>query len=209
MEMIFLHIKKKGILMKKTFYLVWAVFAMMLAFISCSPSHEDINPRGAISEDQLTAGLILTPKSQGNNNITVTTSPVRYIKVFNADTKQEIGEGTNVSLQVAPPTKKLDVYVETMNEDGTIVKSGIKSLDITEYTDLPAIYDQIFGDGKGGYTTTYWTWDTTDNKGVVCGFGNYMSDITPAKGQITKDQIDGQALKNGSSDKCVVFIMQR
>ena len=183
--------------MKKTCYLVFAVFFILLAFSSCNPTHDEISPKAPITEDQLTAGLTLTPKSQGNNNITVTTSPVRYLKVFNADTKQEIGEGTNVSLQVAPPTKELNVYVETMNEDGTIVKSGIKSLEVTEYTDLPAIYDQIFGDGKGGYTTTYWTWDTTDNNGVVWGNGGYMSDISPAWWQVTKDQIDEQATGKG------------
>jgi hypothetical protein len=181
--------------MKKIVYGMLAVFAVLLTFASCSPSHEDFSPKASISSDQLTAALVVTPKSQGNNNITVTTSPTRYIKVFDADTNQQIGQGITVSLQVVPPTKELNVYVETMNEDGSVTKSGTKSVAVTEYTDLPPIYDQIFGDGKGGYTTTYWTWDTTDNGGVVWGNGGYMDATAPTK--VSKDDIDGQAIGKG------------
>jgi hypothetical protein len=186
--------------MKKIVYGMLTVFAVLLTFASCSPSHEDFSPKVSISTDQLTAALTLTPKSQGNNNITVTTSPTHYIKVYDADMNQQIGEGTIVSLQVAPPAKELNVYVETMNEDGSITKSGNKSVAVTEYTDLPAIYDQIFGDGNGGYTTTYWTWDTTDNDGVVWGNGGYMSDSKPAWWQVTKDDIDSQAADKGLAE---------
>jgi hypothetical protein len=187
--------------MKKIVYGMLAVFAVLLSFTSCSPSHEDFSPKASISSDQLTASLILTQQSPGNNNFTISTSsPTRYIKVINANTNAEMGNGTTVSVQVVPPDKALNMYIETMNEDGSITKSATKSVAVTEYTDLPAVFNTVFGrDGKGGYLTSKWTWD--DSKTIYWGNGSWGSDVIGSWWGAPKNAtIDDQATAKGLPD---------
>ena len=184
--------------MKKIVYGMLAVFAVLLSFTSCSPSHEDFSPKASISTDQLNTSLILTQKSPGDNNFTISTSsPTRYIKVFNANTNTAMGSGITVSVQVVPPDKALNIYVETMNEDGSITKSATKSVAVTEYTDLPAVFNTVFGrDGKGGYLTSKWTWD--DSKTIYWGNGSWGSDAIGSWWGAPKNaDIDDQAAAKG------------
>ena len=58
------------------------------------------------------------------------------MKVYDATSDIKLAEGTAPSVQ-APPNKELQVYVTTINSDGSITKSASKSIAVTEYTDLP------------------------------------------------------------------------
>lgn len=168
-----------------------------LMLTACDPHETDYDPKGFITSEELTNSLVIEAQSEGNNNITVYTSPTRYIKVYDAETSTLLAEGTLAKIQVAPPQTELTVYATTMNEDGEVIQSGTKSITISEYTDLPEIYTQVFGDGNGGYTTTKWGWDTTDNDGVVWGNGGYLENTTPGWWTVTADQIDEQATSHG------------
>lgn len=124
--------------MKKIFFMI-PLMAMALA--SCDPSTDEIKPAANISAEQLTSSLQISAKSEGNNNLTITTSPTRYIRVYDENGGM-LGEGTKVSYQVLPPNTSLTVYCETINEDATLVKSGTKSINVTEYTDVPKQYEE-------------------------------------------------------------------
>lgn len=168
-----------------------------LLFTACDPIHEDESAGANITADELTSSLQITAKSTGNNNLTVFTSPSRFIKVYDATTGNMVASGTNVSVQVAPPTTTATYYVTTINQDGTIVKSGEKSIEISEYTDLPEIYNSIFGDGNGGYTTTTWVWDTECADGVW-GNGAYLENTAPGWWKVMSTDIDAQAEGQGT-----------
>ena len=162
--------------MKKILFALPFLFAMLLA--ACDASTDDIQPGANVTVEELTNSFELVPKSAGNNNITVQLSPVHYVKVYRADNDVLLAEGTNPSFQVTPPTTDLGVYITTINPDGSITKSDIKNITITEYTDLPAIFEQVFGLENGVYGTTVWTWDDTQSR--YWGNGGWGSDTTPA-----------------------------
>ena len=162
--------------MKKILFALPFLFAMLLA--ACDASTDDIQPGANVTVEELTNSFELVPKSAGNNNITVQLSPVHYVKVYRADNDVLLAEGTNPSFQVTPPTTDLGVYITTINPDGSITKSDTKNITITEYTDLPAIFEQVFGLENGVYGTTIWTWDDTQSR--YWGNGGWGSDTTPA-----------------------------
>ena len=119
-----------------------------------------------------------------------------------------MAEGTAPSVQVAPPNKELQVYVTTINSDGSITKSASKSIAVTEYTDLPAIYADVFGTTPdGGYGTTTWVWNTEAADGCW-GNGVYLGNTGPgwwicdAVGDVGngRGQIDEQAVGKGLPD---------
>ena len=145
--------------MKKILFALPFLFAILL--VACDASVDDKQPGASVTVDELTNSFQLVARSEGNNNITVKLSPVRYVKVYSADNDALLAEGTNPTFQVTPPTTELDVYITAINQDGSITKSSTKSITVSEYTDLPAIYEQIFGLENGEYGTTKWTWDDT------------------------------------------------
>lgn len=177
--------------------ILFAVPLLVMLLVACDPSTENYASPGAnVTAEELTSELQLNPKSTGNNNITVVTSPTRYIKVYDASNNTLVGEGTNPVIQVVPPTTNVSYYVTTINPDGSVVKSTAKSVTVSEYTDLPALFDKIFGDGNGGYTTTTWTWDTDLSR--YWGNGGWGSSTTPAWwGAPDNVTIDSQAIAKG------------
>lgn len=93
----------------------------------------------------------------------------------------------------------MSVYITAINQDGSITKSSEKSITVSEYTDLPAIYEQIFGLENGNYGTTKWTWDDTLTR--YWGNGGCGSDTTPAwwgapDGADINEQCEGKGLPN-------------
>ena len=175
--------------MKKIFL---AMAALALMVVACDPSKDNEGPDAAVTSEQLSNSLQITAKNEGNNNLTICTSPTRYIQVFDASDGTMVGQGTNVKVQVVPPEGERSYYVETKNWDGSVVKSSPKSINVTEFTDLPKIYELIFGDGNGGYTTTTWTWDTEATDGVW-GNGGYLNNTGPGWWVVSAADIDGQA----------------
>ena len=127
--------------MKKILFALPFLFAILL--VACDASVDDKQPGASVTVDELTNSFQLVARSEGNNNITVKLSPVRYVKVYSADNDALLAEGTNPTFQVTPPTTELDVYITAINQDGSITKSSTKSITVSEYTDLPAIYEQI------------------------------------------------------------------
>lgn len=154
--------------MKKILFALPLLFAMI--FAACDATIDDKQPAASVTADELTNSFELVARSEGNNNITVALSPVHYVKVYSSDNTL-LAEGTNPTFQVTPPTTDLSVYITVINQDGSITKSSEKSIHISEYTDLPAIYEQVFGLENGEYGTTVWTWDDTLTRywGMVAG----------------------------------------
>lgn len=162
--------------MKKILFALPLLFAMLLA--ACDASVDDKQPGASVTAEELTNSFELVAQSEGNNNITVKLSPARYVKVYSADNDALLAEGTNPTFQVTPPITEMRVYITTINQDGSITKSDVKSIMVSEYTDLPAIYEQIFGLENGEYGTTVWTWDDTLTR--YWGNGSWGSDTTPS-----------------------------
>lgn len=165
--------------MKKILFLL-PLLAML--FTACDPAVDEIQPAANVTVEDLTNSFQLVARSEGNNNISVALDPVRYVKVYNADTDALLCEGTNPSFQDVPPAKTLNVYVTVINQDGSITKSDAKSIVVSEYTDLPEIFKQVFGYENGEYGTTTWTWDDNpDNAaGRYWGNGSWGSDTYPS-----------------------------
>lgn len=176
------------------------LFAMLL--FACDPTTEEVSPSANVTSEELTSELQLNAKSTGNNNIKVITSPVHYIKVYDASNDILLGEGTDATIQVTPPNESLNVYVTVMNHDGSITKSGAKSIAVSEYTDLPNIYYKLFGDDLG---TTKWGWDTEASNGCW-GNGGYEESTGPdwwkvgGAGAGFNAELDEQASSKGFAD---------
>ena len=171
-----------------------------MMFTACDPAVDEIQPAANVTVEDLTNSFQLVARSEGNNNISVALDPVRYVKVYNADTDALLCEGTNPSFQDVPPAKTLNVYVTVINQDGSITKSDAKSIVVSEYTDLPEIFKQVFGYENGTYGTTTWTWDENpdNSNGMYWGNGNYGNDTQPAWwGAPTGADINQQASEAG------------
>ena len=69
--------------MKKILFLL-PLLAMM--FTACDPAVDEIQPAANVTVEDLTNSFQLVARSEGNNNISVALDPVRYVKVYNADT---------------------------------------------------------------------------------------------------------------------------
>ena len=125
--------------MKKILFAI-PLFAMLL--VACDPIVDEISPDPNVTPENLTFELVA--KNQGNNNIQIVPTPSRYVKVYDATSDIKLAEGTAPSVQVAPPNKELQVYVTTINSDGSITKSASKSIAVTEYT---VVMEQPLGSG--------------------------------------------------------------
>lgn len=173
--------------------ILFAAPLLAILLVACDPITEDVSMDAGVTAEELTNSFQLTPKSEGNNNITVNLAPVRYVKVYSANDDAVVCEGTgNLSFQVVPPAREVSYYITTMNHDGSITKSSPKSLNVSTFTDLPAIFDKVFG-VDGGYGTTTWVWDTEASDGLW-GNGGYQGNNGPGWWIVTADQIDEQAV---------------
>ena len=173
------------------------LLAMAMCLTACDPSQDDEQAQPAVSASELTQELQIEAKSTGNNNLTVYTTPTRFIWVYDATNDQLLGSGTKVKVQVIPPVTKASYYVVTRNMGGQTTKSEAKSVDVSEYTDLPEIYDKIFKiNGQGDYTTTYWTWNDKASDGVW-GNGCYLGNTVPGWWVVQASDITSQAEGKG------------
>ena len=173
--------------------ILFAIPILSMALASCDPQTDGGDATAVIDATSLTNNLKISAKSEGNNNLTVYTDPSLYIWVYDATTNAKLGSGTAVSVQIVPPAREVSLYVETIGNDGQRVKSSAKSINVSEFTDLPAVYDAIFdGDGHGNFNTTKWGWDTDDANGVW-GNGAYQESGGPDWWKVYADGIDEQA----------------
>lgn len=171
---------------------------LALLFTACDPSVDDKSASGDISSADLTSGFTITAESEGNNNLTIFTSPSRFIKVYDSTTGDLLGSGTMVKCQVTPPATAPSFYITTANQDGTITKSDVKSIAVSEYTKLPAMFQKFFADGNGGYgVSSKWTWDDTAD--FVWGTGGNLESTSPGWFKVSAAQIDDEAVKRNLS----------
>jgi len=185
--------------MKKILFAV-PLLTVMFSFMACDPITDKEGPGASVSADELTSDLQITAESEGNNNLTVFTSPARFIKVYDASDNSLAGSGTDVKIQVLPGYTKVSYYVVTANEDGSTTKSGTKSISVSNYTKLDPMLTTLFGDGKGGFTSYKYVWNTDASDGVW-GKAGYLESTGPAWWIVTKDQINDQAVdKNLTKD---------
>lgn len=176
--------------MKKILFAIPLLAAM---FASCEPAVDEISKGANVTAEQLTSSFELVAKSAGNNNITIKMNPVHYVWVYDASTDIVIAQGTNPVVQIVPPAREVGIYLSTINQDGTIIKSSPKTINVTEFTDLPDIYYSVFGEDLG---TTTWTWDTEASNGVW-GNGGYMESTGPDWWRVSAAEIDEQAEGKG------------
>lgn len=179
--------------MKKILFAIPLLAAM---FASCEPAVDEISKDANVTAEQLTSSFELVAKSAGNNNITIKMNPVHYVWVYDASTDIVIAQGTNPVVQIVPPAREVGIYLSTINQDGTVVKSSPKTINVTEFTDLPDIYYAVFGEDLG---TTTWTWDTEASNGVW-GNGKYQSSTGPDWWKVTAAEIDEQVAGKGLPD---------
>lgn len=179
--------------MKKILFAIPLLAAM---FASCEPAVDEISKGANVTAEQLTSSFELVAKSAGNNNITIKMNPVHYVWVYDASTDIVIAQGTNPVVQIVPPAREVGIYLSTINQDGTIIKSSPKTINVTEFTDLPDIYYSVFGEDLG---TTTWTWDTEASNGVW-GNGAYLESTGPEWWIVSSAEIDEQAAGKGLPD---------
>ncbi len=177
--------------MKKILF-VLPLFLILLA--ACDPIVDGCSPDPNIDSKDLKFEVVA--KSQGNNNLTIVPSPARYVKVYDAATNAKIAEGTMPMYQAMPPARTFSVYVTAINPDGSVVKSEPVSIQLTNFTDIPKIIDDVFGDGKGGYIDKTWVWNTEASDGVW-GNGGYLGNTGPGWWIVSAAGIDEQAVAKG------------
>lgn len=174
--------------------ILFSALAALALFASCDPSVDDEGPRASITSEELTNGFTITPESEGNNNISVSSN--HYIWLYDADTQKVLAKGENATFKVMPPARTLNVYALWKNADGTEVKSATKSIEVREFTKIDQIVRDIFGENYD--KTTTWTWDDTYEDGNVWGNGNYGNDSAPSWWKVAAGgDIDGQCTGKG------------
>uniref|UniRef100_A0AB33JIE3 Lipoprotein n=5 Tax=unclassified Prevotella TaxID=2638335 RepID=A0AB33JIE3_9BACT len=179
--------------MKKILFAA-ALLTFMMA--SCTPQQDDESPAANVTSEQLSKEVQITAKKEGNNNLTVTTSPTRYIYVYDAETNEMVGSGTSVKVQVLPPARTVKYYVQVTGFDRSVAKSEPKAIDVKEFTDLDPILTTLFGDGKGGFTSYTYTWNEAAPEGVW-GNGGYMESTGPDWWKVQASEINTQAKDKG------------
>lgn len=176
--------------------IIFATFATAMLLVSCDPSHDENGPDAGVTTSQLTQEFQLVAQSEGNNNFTVYTSPTRYIRVYDNSNDGLVGQGTKVTFQAVPPAGEREYYIETQNQDGTTVKSEVKKVTVTSFTELPEIFEKVFGKVGEEYQTSTWTWD--DTLAMCWGNGGWGSDTGPAWwGYPVGDDLESQASSKG------------
>lgn len=79
-----------------------------------------------------------------------------------------------------------------MNQDGSIT-SFSNDVTISEYVDVPSIYEGLFGPE---YNSVTWVWDTDASNGLW-GNGAYMESTGPEWWQVQATDIDQQCTEKG------------
>src|SRR5574344_172213 len=99
---------------------------LALLFTACDPSVDDKSASGDISSADLTSDFTITAESEGNNNLTIFTSPSRFIKVYDSTTGDLLGSGTMVKCQVTPPATAPSFYITTDRKSTRLNSSDVK-----------------------------------------------------------------------------------
>lgn len=178
--------------------------AIALMLTSCDPSTDNEGPDSNVTAEELSQGFTIKAKREGNNNLTISANPSRYIWIY-TDEGEFVGSGTTVEVQEVPPAGERKYYIETCNQDGTRVKSAIKSIEIKEFTDLPELFETLYGNGTGEYTECSWTWDAGNiywgNGGYHAGKASEWENDTPGRwwGVGTTEELLGQVEKHSDT----------
>ena len=101
-----------------------------------------------------------------------------------------LATGTEGSIIGTPPLTSLTV--RAMNQDGSIT-SFSNDVTISEYVDVPSIYEGLFGPE---YNSVTWVWDTDASNGLW-GNGAYMESAGPEWWQVQAADIDQQCTEKG------------
>lgn len=172
--------------------IIFAAPLLALAFAACDPSTgADYTPEGKLPEGELAKCVKITPLSEGNNNFTYTTDKALPVQIRLAD-GTVLATGAKGSFQLLPFQSK-EVVLFYVSQDGTVNQETVK-LNVTNYTNVDPLYEKVYGKDFGKIT---WTWDTTDNGGVVWGNGKVGESTAPAWWQVAASDIDGQASQKG------------
>lgn len=177
--------------------ILFAVPLLSVLLVACDPMVDEVGMDKNVTVEELNSAWTISQKSEGNNNLTFNLSPTYCVKVYDASNDAEVANGTAPFYQVTPPAREVSFYVTVINQDGTIVKSANKSVNVAEFTDLPEIFHNLFGDGNGGFTSYTWTWDNEAADGVVWGSGGYLDSSSPGWWKVNVDQLDSEAVNRG------------
>ena len=128
--------------------------------VSCDPITEsDPGMSANLTEADLQARVALTQTTVGQNKFTFSTNPTLTVQVLDQD-GAILATGTEGSIIGTPPLTSLTVRV--MNQDGSIT-SFSNDVTISEYVDVPSIYEGLFGPE---YNSVTWVWDTDASNGL-------------------------------------------
>lgn len=158
--------------------------------VSCDPITEsDPGISANLTEADLQARVALTQTTAGQNKFTFSTNPTLTVQVLDQD-GAILATGTEGSIIGTPPLTSLTVRV--MNQDGSIT-SFSNDVTISEYVDVPSIYEGLFGPE---YNSVTWVWDTDASNGLW-GNGAYMESTGPEWWQVQATDIDQQCTEKG------------
>ena len=158
--------------------------------VSCDPITEsDPGMSANLTEADLQARVALTQTTAGQNKFTFSTNPTLTVQVLDQD-GAILATGTEGSIIGTPPLTSLTVRV--MNQDGSIT-SFSNDVTISEYVDVPSIYEGLFGPE---YNSVTWVWDTDASNGLW-GNGAYMESTGPEWWQVQATDIDQQCTEKG------------
>ena len=158
--------------------------------VSCDPITEsDPGISANLTEADLQARVALTQTTAGQNKFTFSTNPTLTVQVLDQD-GAILATGTEGSIIGTPPLTSLTV--RAMNQDGSIT-SFSNDVTISEYVDVPSIYEGLFGPE---YNSVTWVWDTDASNGLW-GNGAYMESTGPEWWQVQATDIDQQCTEKG------------
>lgn len=175
--------------------LILCAVAALGLFTACDPSIDNEGPAANITSEELTKGFEITAKTEGNNNLTVNSR--NYVWICDATTDKVLGKGYNPSIQILPPARDVKFYALWKGADGQEVKSDVKTVKVDNFTDLDPMLKVFFGENYD--QTTTWTWDDTQDDGLVWSNGGYLSgkDCSDGWWKVSKDDINGQCESKG------------
>ncbi len=179
--------------------IILCAVAVLGLFTACDPSVDNEGPAANITSEELTNSFTVKAQSEGNNNITVTSN--RYIWIYDAATNKVLGKGLNPTFKLLPPAREVKLYAVWKGTDGTEVKSAEKSINVDNFTGIDPIVATFFGENYD--KTTTWTWDDTDDDGIVWGNGGWMNDSAPSWWKVNTTDIQGQCTDKGYANDVI------
>ena len=121
--------------------------------VSCDPITEsDPGMSANLTESDLQARVALTQTTAGQNKFTFSTNPTLTVQVLDQD-GAILATGTEGSIIGTPPLTSLTV--RAMNQDGSIT-SFSNDVTISEYVDVPSIYEGLFGPEYNSVMVLIW-----------------------------------------------------